>query len=193
MIPRVITPPTFEQITLAEAREHCDLYDDTEETDLLTRLIKGSRQYLERYTGRRLATQTLQLTLDEFPTAIKLTGSPIQSVESVKYDDADGAEQTLDPADYYLDNESEPGWLTPNVGKAWPATYARANAVRVQYIAGYGNLLGSPLVYPIPEDLRAAQFLMLRHLYDSRGSESAPVPTGVKELARNYRILTGMA
>jgi hypothetical protein len=37
-----------------------------------------------------------------------------------------------------LDAESEPGYIVPAPGRAWPATAARINAVEVQFTCGYG-------------------------------------------------------
>ena len=56
----------------------------------------------------------------------------------MRYLDVDGAEQTLDPADYYVDKKTKPGYIVPAAGRAWPATGARVNAVTVDFTAGYG-------------------------------------------------------
>jgi uncharacterized phiE125 gp8 family phage protein len=92
---------------------------------------------VEHYTGRALINRPMQVTLDWFPDAIRLA-SPTYSVEAVRYLDVDGAEQVLDPADYYVDKKSKPGFIVPAAGRAWPSTGARVNAVTVDFTAGYG-------------------------------------------------------
>lgn len=140
---KLITPPTFEPISLDEAKEQCRV-DGIEDDLLLAILITAARESAEHETGRALATQTRELVLDAFPEAFTLRGSPIQSVESVKYLDSDGIQRTLDPQDYALDNDSEPGYLTIAYGRAWPASYPVPNAVRVRYVCGYASAAAVP-------------------------------------------------
>lgn len=63
---------------------------------------------------------------------------PLQTVDSIKYWDANGVQQTLDPSTYIVDNVSEPARVTPAVGTSWPSTLNRVNAVEVRFTAGYG-------------------------------------------------------
>ena len=65
---RQITPPAFEPVSLALAKQHlivasADTYDD----NLISAYIQAARDYAERYTQSVLIEQTLQLTLDHFP------------------------------------------------------------------------------------------------------------------------------
>lgn len=133
-----IAAPASEPITLAEAKLHCRV-DGNDDDTLITALIVAAREQAEHETGRALITQTWELVQDQFPEAFVLRKAPIQSVESVKYlDDATGTQQTLAPADYILDKDSEPGYVVPGYGKSWPPTWPIANAVRVRYVCGYG-------------------------------------------------------
>lgn len=101
--------------------------------------VRGITEDAEHLTGRAFISQTWQLTMDAFPPAIKLPHPPIVSVDHVKFYDAAGVLQVLDPQDYMVDTASEPGWILPAPGRAWPATAARINAVEVQYVCGYGD------------------------------------------------------
>ena len=149
---KIIVPPSFWPVTLDEAKHHCRV-DGADDDMLLQMLIASAGESAEHETGRALCTQTRELVLDAFPTDFVLHGSPIQSVESIKFLDASGTECTLDPQDYLLDNESEPGYVTLAYGKGWPATYPVPNAVRVRYVCGYG----------MPENVPAAikQWMLL--------------------------------
>lgn len=64
---KVITAPTPEPVTLAEARLQIKADSDTTEDTLITGWIKSARKIAEQYTGRALAPQTLEMALDCFP------------------------------------------------------------------------------------------------------------------------------
>ena len=171
---KLITAPTEEPLTLAEAKLHLRV-DGTDEDSLITALIVAAREAAEHETGRAFVTQTLELVLDEFPEAFVLRRPPVASVTSVKYlDPATGAELTLDPADTLLDNISEPAYLVPAYGKSWPTARATANAVRVRYVAGYGAAAAVPVA------IKQWMKLAIGTMYENRSSvvagQFAPLP-----------------
>ena len=136
---RVIIPPTVEPITLAQAREQMgDLVGDTINDPLIIRRITEARQFAENYMQRAIVQQTRELRLDAFCDGIDLDFPNLQSVVSVKYIDTDGAEQTMDAADYEVDTYGYIGSVYPAYGKSWPTARAQKNAVRIQYKCGYG-------------------------------------------------------
>jgi uncharacterized phiE125 gp8 family phage protein len=94
--------------------------------------------HAEHYMGRAILNQTWQLSLDAFPDEIRLVMPPVASVTFVKYLDASGNEQTLATNQYVVDTVTEPCRITPAYQVSWPQTYAQANAVKVEYITGYG-------------------------------------------------------
>ncbi len=130
---------TTEPVTTADVKTMLPLAG----TDFDTRiamLISALRLQAEQNTQRSLALSTWQLKLDSFPTnEIRLLWPPIVSITSITYVDTAGATQTMDAADYVLDSHSEPGWVLPAADTVWPDTYDTANAVTVNYTAGYGD------------------------------------------------------
>jgi len=100
-----------------------------------------------------MITQTLELILDDFPTGeIELIMPSVQEILTVKYIDAAGVEQTLSDTTYALGEDSiiaDLYWLYPAQDVAWPATQASANAVRIQFKAGYGDAAAN-----VPQDIR---------------------------------------
>lgn len=140
---KIIVPPSVEPVSLAEAKHHCRT-DDSADDAFITALIVAAREQAEHETGRALCTQTRELVLDAFPEDFVLRGAPIISLVSLKFIDEAGVEQTLDPQDTQLDKDSEPGYLIPAYGKAWPASRAEPNAVRVRYTCGYGAAAAVP-------------------------------------------------
>lgn len=133
-----IAAPIVEPVTADEIKASARI-DGAEFDAQIAVLIAAFRQQAEHELGRRLITQTVELVLDEFPpdVDIDLILPDVQSIESVKYYDATGVQQTIDPAAYSLDSDSTPCWLL--VLNDWPATKGAANAVRIRYVVGYGD------------------------------------------------------
>lgn len=134
MNPKRTTTPT-EPVTLAEAKLHLRV-DGTDEDTLIGGLISAAREACEDRIEGTIPVTAWQLTLDAFPDAIKLPRGPVVSVDSVKYLDSSGVEQTLSPPDYLVDTASTPGYIVPAYGKTWPETREQINAVTVDYTAG---------------------------------------------------------
>lgn len=161
MNPKRTTTPT-EPITLAEAKLHLRV-DGTDEDTLITALISAARETCEDRIEGTIPVTGWKLTLDAFPDAIRLLRGPIASVESVKYLDEDGVEQTLSPLDYLVDTVSTAGYIVPAFGKAWPETRAQINAVTVDYTAG----TASPA-----HALKAWMLLAIGDMYANREASS---------------------
>lgn len=139
MTTRRTTLPSTEPITLAEAKLHLRV-DVTDSDAYITTLIKVARNACEERLERAIPSSGWTLTLDKFPTAIKLEYPPVISVASVSYIDTAGVVQTLASSEYIVDIISEPGYIVPAVDKSWPDTQDRINAVIVVYTAGYATV-----------------------------------------------------
>jgi uncharacterized phiE125 gp8 family phage protein len=161
------TDATTEPLLLADVKSDLKI-DHSEDDALIARLIKAARLACEQKLERTLIETTWDLTVDFFPSALKLLYPRIMSVSSVKFYDEDGALQTLDPLDYTVDTVSEPGWLVPAYEKAWPDTRVMPNAVTVRYIAGYGAAASS-----VPEDIKLWILLHVGHFYENRQAAGA--------------------
>jgi uncharacterized phiE125 gp8 family phage protein len=146
---KVITAPTAEAITRAEAKLHLRV-DDVggvhPDDTLIDGLITAARQYAEQHTGCALVQQTLELSLDRFPACgsraysdgILLDRPPAASITSIKYTDSDGVEQTIDSGNYALSSYGHSVLVTPAYNYTWPTARAIRDAVRVRYVTGYG-------------------------------------------------------
>jgi len=171
MTKRLVKAPVGLPVSLAAAisKARADGAGMDDEIDLEVRGIAGDVQH---QLQRALIEQTWVVTLDRFPDAIKLPmAAPLIAVEHVKYYDVDGALRTLHPDDYLVDSASEPAYVLPAPGKAWPATADRINAVEVQYRCGFGvdhtavpaqiqsYILGRIEATYAPAESRNAQFL----------------------------------
>jgi len=105
------------------------------------------------------------------PAHIYIPRPPVVRVTSVKYYDIDNALQTVDAASYYLTDDEVPELRFVRDFSA-PTTYARPDALRVEYVAGYAPA-GSPpssradYVVNVPQSLVNAILASVTLLYDS--------------------------
>jgi len=137
MSTRLVAPPAALAIPLDAARRSARANGTSLDAEI-TQKVQGITEGAEHATGRAFITQTWAVTLDKFPDAIRLPNPPLISVDHVMFYDVNGVQQILDPQDYLVDDKSEPGYVVPAPGRAWPLTAARINAVEVQYVCGYG-------------------------------------------------------
>ena len=99
------TSPQFLAVTLAEAKAHLRVAGSSQD-DLLTRLIEGATEQLERDIERCLVQASWQQSQYGFPEnggPILLNMSKATAVSSITYIDDDGATQTLATDKYELD------------------------------------------------------------------------------------------
>lgn len=176
---KVVTPVATEPVTLAEARLQCKVDSDDDSHDaLFGALITAAREFAEHYTGRALASQTLEGALDAFPAEnfIDLPMPPVASVTSVLYTDTAGDEQTF--ADYTLSSYGNARRINLASGVEWPETQEIADAVRIRYVAG-GT---AP---------KAAKAAILLHIeLESPLNPHTPAERESKERARNALLDT---
>lgn len=136
---KLIQGPAVEPVSLAEAKLAARV-DGTEFDTLIPGLITAARRQAEQVLNRALITQTWELVLDEFPPdEIELGWPKVQGISSLSYIDTSGATVNLDSSRYVLDADNLPGWVLPAEGTDWPDTYDTVNAVRVRFLAGYGE------------------------------------------------------
>lgn len=181
-----ITPPVGAVFTTAEARAQVRVLHDAED-DLIDRLVAAATRQVERSTGTRLLTQTVLCRADSFTGTMRLPVGPVQEITAINYIDENGDEQLLDASIWLghlagLDPRLE---LAP--GAVWPAIQARADAVRIEIEAGYGDALD------VPENVGQAILLLVGHWYQNReatvtGAIVAELPMGVKALLHNDRL-----
>lgn len=152
----VVTPPE-PFISLDEVKEFLRV-DHSDHDTLLGTHIGAACAELDGPTGwlgRAIGLQTLELRADDFSSdEFDLPFPEIIDVTSVKYLDADGAEQTIDAADYELAGTL----LRRAYDITWPSPRSHAEVVRIRYRAGYQTT--------VPDDLKSAAMLHVKVLYD---------------------------
>lgn len=185
----VIRPPAFEPISLEQARQHLrvDVYPGSPgghpDDDLITRAIVAARERAEEITRRALVEQGLRLVAPGFyggswrrlpgRGGIDLLRPPLISVDQVTYYDETNTLQVAAPSDYFVEETAPVQRLRWTVAFNYPCTYAREDAVRVDYTAGYVGL-SSPVsdqadaASGIPASIINGMLLLIGDMYEHR-------------------------
>lgn len=186
-----ISEPTYELITVAEARHHLRLEsyggdDDIAEDAYLTDLIAAAGDTIETHTRRPIRDQQRELiikreTLDGYTHqwnydgwfwstdgAIVLNTTPIRSVDSITYME-DGETRTQPPAGRVVTGLGE--GIARNVeiypldGESWPWlnwTWGNDSDIRIAVTCGYTQ-------DNLPRSMKHAARLMVNDWYSLRG------------------------
>lgn len=198
---RIVSESTLEPISVDEAGFNLRAADDGNsppayiEAATIERLIKVAREVAEEETELSILERTYELTTDCFGE-IELPRPPVHSIESVKYIDVNGVEQTLSTAIYMLDNRAHlrPAMLRLKYEQSWPDHRRESGAIRVRYVAGF-RLEDSPPLDVVPESLRQAMHLLIAHYWSNReavGADLRELPMGVCYLLGKYRVGLGV-
>jgi uncharacterized phiE125 gp8 family phage protein len=156
---------------------------------------KAARRKVEEYLGRALIEQTRESRIDfHWPApAMELGYAPLMSVESVKYIDSDGVEQTLtEDTDYSVDTWSEPGRVYCAYDTSWPSARCQRNAITITFKAGATAGTTDPGENVRPDWLHAIK-MWTKHFFDMRdivqvGASVATMPEGIPRLLDGDRI-----
>lgn len=171
--------PAEEPVTLAEAKLHCKV-DGSDDDALITALIGAARQQAEHRTGRALVTQQWEFTLDSFPERIVLPMPALVTVQSVKYLDENGTQQTLASTEYQVIIDELSGYLVPAYGKAWPSCRAQPDSVVVAYTAGYGAASA------VPQSIKFWMLMAITTLYGQREAFTTGNQNIANEIPRDF-------
>ena len=191
LTPVLTTAPADDVITLAEAKLHCHVDDDDEDSKIAGYIMTalGRLDGVDGILGRALITQTWteQGSRFPYPTSLRMALAPVSSVVHVKHYDGDNAQQTLSPTIYNHHRNAAGSYIKLDDGESWPATFTRDDAIEIQYVAGYGTIAED-----VPDPIKQAMFLMIEHYYANRGAVivgtiSSNLPQGVADLLRPFR------
>jgi uncharacterized phiE125 gp8 family phage protein len=191
----LVSGPSTEPVTLAEAKAHCRVAI-ADDDGLIAGYILAARIHLENETRRAFLTQTWDATFDyswpmvwdngrvDYRYQITLPKAPLQSVTSISYVDAAGATQTLAPDQYKVNASGMEGVIEPAYDVTWPYVRPEVNAVTVRFVCGYTQT---------PDPIRQAMLLLIGHWYENResvivGSITSELPMAVSALMFPYRV-----
>ncbi|MCW5758909.1 MAG: phage head-tail connector protein [Phenylobacterium sp.] len=196
----VVVAPADTPVSLAAARQHVRV-GGTSRDDILTIYLAAATDAVERWLGRALIDQTLDLVLDAFPEdgkAIELLRPPLIELLGVFYVDGGGVEQEVDAAAYVVDASAAVPRLSLNSGQSWPTARAAAGSVRIRYRAGYLDVGVSPPAASVPPSIKAGILVFVGDLYANPesytdGGATKELPGFVERWLRPFRVNLGMA
>ena len=184
-------------VTTAEAKTHLRVYHD-EENAQIDALVQAAQEWIQQTTGLEFVSTSRTLYLDRFPGGnemfdgwewqpvrihadlsgrVMLPYSPVSTVASVKYYDADNSLQTLAGSNYQANTAARPARISLSSTGTWPVTYSKENAVEIAYTAGYGATAAS-----VPYALKQACLLLVGEWYAFRENALMPLGNWPKEI-----------
>lgn len=180
--------PEVEPLTLAEAKEQCQVDADLTEQDAnLRRYIRAARELAESYTRRSFVEQTWRLTAWRWPVdmiegelvyddGIVLRNGPVIAIDSISYLNDSGERIYMAAADYRLDDADEPARLYPAYNETWITPRYTQGSVEIIYRAGYPSA-GSPAdAENVPAIAKQAMAMLIAHWFNNARETSIVGP-----------------
>ncbi len=170
--------PELDPLTLGMVRDqHLRVTNDGHEDGYIESLIRVSLRMAQRRTQRRILPETWAIDVSGFPSChIELPFPPLIEVVSVAYYDGDGVLTTMDADGYVVDapsgHEAVRGTIRLVDGASWPTPGTRPDAVQVTFRTGYVDPTVSPEAVDVPEDITQGRLLVIKDLYENRGSQN---------------------
>lgn len=193
----LILGPQAYPVSIAQMKSHLRIQHDDDDT-LIDAMIAAAVKHLDGQTGilqRALVEQTWEYRRPTFCARMEIPLPPLRSVESVKYLDGDGVEQTVDAEDYVIiDQGYLPSVIRPSTGVVWPSVTCRDDALRITFSAGYVGVVNGGLDGVFPETIRIAIILIVADWYENRETVSTqnvnaiPMAAPVQALLSPYKI-----
>jgi uncharacterized phiE125 gp8 family phage protein len=188
---RLLTASTYGAV-VASTDAIAHLRASTADTALINGLRTAAVEYAEMFTRRVFLHSTYRYTSDVWPNGAMDLPRPLFNGNStnvvVSYLSEGGSTYTVFAStEYHIDRESEPGRLVLKSNNTWPDTALEsANAVRVDFVAGYGTTATSGST-AVPQGIKQACLLLTGHWYENRdsvvvGTISSEIEQAVKTL-----------
>lgn len=163
-------------VSVQDAKEYLRV-TSTSETVLIGALIVAATDLVSARVGRVLGAESWAWKFRAITGQVLLPVVPVRSLTSLTYLDASEAVQTANLADFVLLNDADRPALRPALGKSWPTTALRDDAITVTVAAG---------LLIVPPGLRVAILMLVAHWYQTREAVTegamAEVPMAVESL-----------
>jgi uncharacterized phiE125 gp8 family phage protein len=189
--------PSMLPVSVVELKAQARI-DMDDEDSVLASYLHAAVELAEEYTGLALLTQTWEQRFSRFGAEMKLYRRPVQMVGSpslpavtIQYLNGEDALQTLPDIMFTVSgvgSDKVPAIVRP--GQAWPVTQTHAEAVRITYTAGFGDLPSA-----VPPLIRHAIYMAAATWCDYRAdvvlgsAVTYDLPWASKALLDNWRML----
>lgn len=187
----VTAPPSWEAVSVPEAREHCRI-DGPDSDPLLGELIRRARATFESMTRSVLIETGFETWLDGFPAC----NSPLRPPRGPLLGLPDDAVAVLDPAGTLITTPPtalvmRAGHILLQAGQSWPIPGVQWLGCRLRWRAGLAREPGE-----VPPGAKLGLLQLVAHWYEHReaviignSGEYQPLPYGVDLLWRPFRLL----
>jgi len=132
---KVTSAPASEPVSRADMKEHLRV-SHTDDDDYIDALIEGARTFIERQFDVGIITQTITEVYDDWDEPLRLSISPVASITSLSYYDADNSLQAVSSSNFILDSYGPRSVIEFDPDYNQPTLYDRRGAVVVVYVAG---------------------------------------------------------
>lgn len=165
-----ITTDCAEVATLTEAKNFLKVTGNQDD-NLITEMITGARQSLEKFTGASFGEKTIEVLFTSWEGFYRLPYGPVIEVEKVERIYADGTVSELETGDFTVrdDKVYVVEWYTTR----------ELVGVQVTYTAGYND------DDPLPSDLKQAVLKQIAYNYDNR--EGGGISPSAMSIAKMYK------
>jgi len=182
---RISVDPTVEPLSLTEVKNWLKV-SATSDDDLITMLLASTRETIEDRLNIRFITQTVEQYSDRIPTSdeIQLDTFPVQSVTSVEYKTG-GSYSTFSSDAYTLDTNKQPGRVYLKDSYSWPTTDAEQQAIKITYVAGFGDTAAD-----VPTKYKTLILHAVAYAYENRMNPVQERKTYIDKLIYQHRNWT---
>ncbi len=184
----IITPPANLAVSLDAVKTHLKIPLSVTTFDVeLTAFIKAATLLAETFTRRTFINTEFRTFRDFFACCFLLKRSKASSISQIQFL-LDGVLTVVDPTIFFFTDVTDYSEVHLNDGKDWPDEDDIEQAVRIEFIAGYG--VDESFV---PEDIKLALKMMVANFFVNRGDCGVPcgdeIPCVAKALLSQYRII----
>jgi uncharacterized phiE125 gp8 family phage protein len=178
-------------VTVDDLKEHALIEQDDQDGVIETMLGAAIEFLEEKAGGHALRRASWELRVPDWPCgadAIEIPLFPVREVTALKYFDDDGAEQTIDAADYTVEPTSEGASIFFDYSYSLPSLKRMPHPVRVEFDAGYDDPnesgSGADPALAFPDRFKLAALMLAAAFYEHR-EEIAASETFRTEIAES--------
>jgi uncharacterized phiE125 gp8 family phage protein len=159
---RIVDRASTDPVSLAEAKAQLRVTDSSNDV-LIEALIPAATRFVQSLVQRVFVSQTLEWVLPCWRDELCIPIAPVtkEGVTSITFVDwTTQSQQSLDPSLYVVQTRGDSVAIFPRFGTIWPLVFSHsAEPIVIRFDAGHDD------PSDIPENVRVAILLQLRHLY----------------------------
>lgn len=174
---KIITGPAEMPVSLEEARTAAKANGTDSDSEIMIQVAALTAE-AEHMIGQVVINRTYETKLASFPAAIESPALPFFQVSEIEYVNPEESILILGTDVYTVDESGDRPQIVLAPGFEWPATAARADAVRVRVICGHGATSAST-----PAAFKGYILAKIREYF---------APPGTPESPNLVRMLDGM-